>query len=428
MAVIKKLIIASQRVLGSKSLGVIGIFPYLLLTTYCLLFTISVHSAEPALRFKSFYKVFVLSAKTPNFGSGTFLNNKFRTEAVFNKDNLRGEFAYEINALARKYNFLSSPSLTSSSLAYRAYDTGRYLFPRNNKSDADFTAAQNIDRAFLSLTADFGDIYIGRQPIAFGMAKVINPTDVLAPYDVATLDTEERLGIDALRFKTPLGLLGEFDAGIACGRHFKIAESAAFLRTKFYKSGTDIALIAQAFKNNLLIGANFARDIKGAGIWLEAAHTYAQAFSGHLKEEDFFRLSIGADYNFQIFDGVLGFIEYHYNGAGIRDENKYILQATKTAYTDAGVYLLSKQYIIPGFSTSLTPLISANLSAIYNLHDSSAYFTPKLEYNIKTNMYLGLGANIPIGKKAVYAGSLIAPNSEFGLYSDYYYSSVRLYF
>ena len=103
--------------------------------------------------------------------------------------------------------------------------------------------------------------------IAFGMAKVINPTDVLAPYDIATLDTEERLGVDALRVKIPLGLLGEFDAGIVAGRHFKIAESAAFLRTKFYKSGTDIALIAQAFKNNLLIGANFARDIKGAGIW-----------------------------------------------------------------------------------------------------------------------------------------------------------------
>ncbi|MCK5583115.1 MAG: hypothetical protein KAI33_04960, partial [Elusimicrobiales bacterium] len=205
-------------------------------------------------------------------------------------------------------------------------------------------------------------------------------------------------------------------------------ESAAFLRTKFYKDGTDIALIAQAFKNNLLIGANFARDIKGAGLWLEAAHTYVQAFSGHLKEEDFFRLSIGADYNFQIFDGVLGFIEYHYNGAGSSDKNDYISQTAKTAYTDAGVYLLSKQYLIPGFSTSLTPLISANASIIYNLNDYSSYFTPRLEYNIKTNMYLGLGANLPIGKKAVYARSLILPESEFGLYSDYYYSSIRLYF
>ncbi|MCK4935298.1 MAG: hypothetical protein KAR84_00475 [Elusimicrobiales bacterium] len=388
----------------------------------------SVHSAEPALRFKSFYKAFLLSAKIPNAGSGTFLNNKFRTEVVFNKEDLRGEFAYEINALARKYNFLSSPSLTSSSLSYRAYDTGRYLFPRDNEADADFSGTQNIDRAFLSLTADFGDFHIGRQPIAFGMAKVINPTDILAPYDAATLDTEERLGVDALRVKIPLGLLGEFDGGIVAGRHFKISESAAFLRTKFYKDGTDIALMAQAFKNNLLIGGSIVRDIGGAGIWTEFAHTYAQAFSGHLKEEDFFRFSIGADYNFQIFDGVLGFIEYHYNGAGSSDKNDYISQTAKTAYTDAGVYLLSKQYLIPGFSTSLTPLISANASIIYNLNDYSSYFTPRLEYNIKTNMYLGLGANLPIGKKAVYARSLILPESEFGLYSDYYYSSIRVYF
>jgi hypothetical protein len=398
---------------------------------YIVLISLSVGSlsgAEAPLRFKSFYKAFVLSAKTPNSGSGIFLNNKFRTEAIINKENLRGEFAYEINALARKDSFLLSPSLTSSSLSYRAYDTGRYLFPGNNRVEADFSGTQNIDRAFLSLTADFGDLYIGRQPIAFGMAKAVNPTDVLAPYDVAALDTEERRGVDALRVKFPLGLLGEFDGGIVAGRHFKVAESAAFLRTKFYKSGTDITLIAQAFKNNLLLGANIVRDIKGAGVWTEFAHTYAQYFSGHLKKEDFFRLSIGADYNFQIFDGVLGFIEYHYNGSGVKDKNKYILQATKTAYTDAGVYLLSKQYLIPGFSTSLTPLISANLSAICNLHDSSAYFTPRFEYNIKTNIYLGLGANIPIGRKAVYAGALIMPESEFGLYSDYYYSSIRLYF
>ena len=200
------------------------------------------------------------------------------------------------------------------------------------------------------------------------------------------------------------------------------------MRTKVYKSGTDIALIAQAFKNNLLFGANFARDIGGAGLWLEAAHTYAQAFSGHLKKEDFFRLSVGADYNFQVFDGILGFIEYHYNGAGSSNENKYISQTVKTAFMDAGVYLLSRHYIIPGFSTSITPLISASASIIHNLNDHSSYFTPRLEYNISTNMYLGIGANIPIGKDARYAGSLIFPRSEFGMYPDYYYSSIRFYF
>lgn len=390
----------------------------------------SARSAEPLLRFKSFYKGFVMGADSPlSSQDGVLFNNKFRLETIWNKKNLRGELAYETNILARKYNFLTAPSsLASSSLSYRAYDAGRYLFPRTDNADADFSATQNIDRAFFSLTADFGDLYIGRQPIAFGMAKAVNPTDVLAPYDFAALDTEERMGVDALRVKIPIGLLGEFDGGIVCGGHFKVAESAAFLRAKIYKSGTDITLMAQAFKNNLLLGADFVRSIGGAGLWLEAAYTYAQVFSEHLKEEDFFRLSVGADYNFQFFSGVLGFIEYHYNGAGSSNENKYISQTAKTAFTDAGVYLLSRHYLIPGFSTAITPLISANMSAIYNLNDSSAYFTPRLEYNIASNMYLGIGANISIGKRALYAGSLIAPNSEFGLYPDYYYSSIRLYF
>jgi len=243
--------------------------------------------------------------------------------------------------------------------------------------DADFSGIQNIDRAFLSLTANFGDLYIGRQPIAFGMAKAVNPTDVLAPYDFAALDTEERMGVDALRVKVPLGLLGEFDGGIVAGRHFKVAESAAFLRTKIYQSGTDITLIAQAFKNNLLLGANIVRDIKGAGVWTEFAHTYAQYFSGHLKEEDFLDFQSARIIISKYLTGFWVLLNIIINGAGVSDENKYILQATKTAYTDVGVYLLSKQYLIPGFSTSLTPLISANLSAIYNLNELFRLFYAK---------------------------------------------------
>ena len=85
---------------------------------------------------------------------------------------------------------------------------------------------QNLDRAFLTFSPPSGDIYIGRQAIAFGAADVVNPTDVLAPYGFDSLDTENRPGVDALRYRIPFGGMGELDFGVVCGDGCSRAESA----------------------------------------------------------------------------------------------------------------------------------------------------------------------------------------------------------
>ncbi len=117
--------------------------------------------------------------------------------------------------------FYSDPLLADiDRFGYRVTDFDSRLYPCENDTAGSFAIFQNLDRLYLGLKADDFDLYIGRQAIAWGSARVINPTDVLVPYKFEELDTEERIGVDALRVRIPLGSLSEFDAGAVFGEDF----------------------------------------------------------------------------------------------------------------------------------------------------------------------------------------------------------------
>ncbi|MCK4572768.1 MAG: hypothetical protein KAU36_00285, partial [candidate division Zixibacteria bacterium] len=242
-------------------------------------------------------------------------------------------------------------------LSYRFDDLDSRLYPSMDDEVSSFAIFQNLDRAFLEIRTSKADFFIGRQAIAFGSARAINPTDILTPYLFETLDTEDRTGIDAFRVRVPLGFMGEVDAGYVFGDNFKFEQSAMFLRTRFHVARSDLSLLAVGFRENLMIGLDITRSVGGAGVWLEGAHT----FSGALKSDrsadacDYFRGTLGCDYS--LGNNTYGFVEYHFNQAGADDPQEYLGNIVHTAYTDGSVYLLGRHYFIPGVVHQLTPLI-----------------------------------------------------------------------
>lgn len=308
---------------------------------------------------------------------------------------------------------------------YRVDDLRSYLYPSRSDEVASFAIFQNLDRAFFEIRTELADIFIGRQPIAWGSARAVNPTDILAPYTYETLDTEDRVGIDAIRARIPLGFMGELDAGCVFGEDFKFDKSALYLRTKFYMAHTDISLLAIGYRENLMLGVDLTRAIGGAGFWLEAAHNFADALTDEITPgaEDFFRVTVGSDYSFG--GETYAFIEYHFNQAGANDPGQYFGNAAHTAYTEGSTYLLGRHYLIPGVSYQVTPLISATLETLCNLSDWSAYMAPSVEYNIAENIYLAGGAFVGVGKSP---DLLAGPRSEFGSYPDIFFTSFRVYF
>ncbi len=315
---------------------------------------------------------------------------------------------------------------------YRVFDLERTFYP-DDDDRSSFHINQNLDRAFFSFTFPKFDLYIGRQAIAWGSAHVINPTDILAPFAYNELDVENRIGVDAVRLRYPLGFMGELDLGYVFGDDFEFDQSAFFLRGKTYLKQTDVSGVLIGFRENLLLGVDMTRYIGGAGFWIEAAYVFAHALSecGVDSDESYFRGSIGLDYSFG--GGTYSYIEYHYNQAGVNDPEAYYNLVDKPAYTDGSVYFLGEHYIAPGFSYQVTPLITGYAEAIINLGDPSLLAAPSLEYNIEENIYLTAGGFIGIGegfraREVVGIIPSVVSQSEFGSYGDIYYLSFKIYY
>lgn len=343
---------------------------------------------------------------------------------------LNMELAYEALPIIKGDIESVSPTFVSGPDAspYRVADFTTDILPKHGEPEGSFILSQNLDRAMVTIDTSRLTVFLGRQPISFGAARVINPLDIIAPFTFNRLDTEHRFGVDAVRAKTPIGDMGELDVGAVFAEDFRSKDSAAFVRTNFPAGKNQITLMTVGFKENLMAGADLSRSLGGAGFWMEAAYTWAKTFGDPLASEDFFRASTGMDYNINYKSGVYLYLEYHYNGAGTNDVGEYFTQALETAYRDAGVYLLGRHYFAPGGSYQITPLLTVSGGLLMNVMDESLYVSPKLEYNYSENVYLEAGANMAVGENARLGFFTIDPKSEFGLYPSFYFTSIRLYF
>jgi hypothetical protein len=337
--------------------------------------------------------------------------------------------------------FLTDPVTIFAELPiYRVADPKARIFPDNPGQGDHVALFHNIDRMYFTASAPFFDLIVGRQAIAWGSAHAISPTDILNPFLFTEIDTEDRIGIDAVRLRIPTGSLGELDAGYVGGEDFTWERSAAYLRGKFYALKTDVSLLAMMFRENLLYGLDITRAVWGASIWSEAAYVWADGTGDRTSQSekmDYLRLSTGVDYNFSVGSGMYTFIEYHYNEAGASESRNYVLNAQKnsTAYIDGSVYLLGRHYLVPGISYQLTALTFLFVESLVSLTDGSVLVTPYIEYNMAENVYLSIGGYGAIGDHpsitSIHGGNATAGmtlSSEFGSYPQQVYAFLRYYF
>jgi hypothetical protein len=347
----------------------------------------------------------------------------------FGSFNLAYDFAPRVeDALLSRANLFQNRSTGNN---YRAFDFDRRLYPKSGDSVGGFSILHNLDRVEFMFNAGRFDLFAGRQAIAWGSARTINPTDVVAPFGYTELDTEDRVGVDGIRLRTSFGFMGEIDAGYLFGDDFKFEQSAFFVRVKQYIARTDATVLIVGFRNNVLLGIDLARSLGGAGAWFESGYVLDDLLAEVRRTDyqNYFRATIGMDYS--LTSTLYGFVEYHYNGPGGKAEDSPANMLT-TAYTDGGVYLMGQHYLIPGAAWQITPLLTFSCDAVTNLNDPSILLAPSLEYNVDDNVYLSAGAFFGIGRSMELDSSQgfydVRLRSEFGTYPDIYHTSFRVYF
>ncbi len=343
-------------------------------------------------------------------------------------DSLSFAFAYDFTPRVQDpLLFTESPfAVGIASSRYRVTDFDSRIYPNQNEPIGNVGIYHNLDRASVQISTDFADISIGRDAIAWGSARIINPTDVVAPYTYDQLDTEDRVGVDAVRIRIPVGILGEVDTGYIFGNRFNFDKSAIYVRTQLNAAETDFSILLLEFQKEQLIGLDITRGIGGAGFWLETAYVFVRSLDHQPNgSNNYLRTSVGLDYSFA--GETYGFIEYHYNGAGVEKPENFLTNLTQPAYTHGGVYLLGVHYIAPGFTHQLTPLISFSGQLLFNLSDPSAWIAPQIAYNIAEDIHLSIGSFFSFGKRPKNDDPT-GFQSEFGAYPNFFFSSFRVYF
>ncbi|MBD3322207.1 MAG: hypothetical protein GF350_14000, partial [Chitinivibrionales bacterium] len=282
-----------------------------------------------------YYKNFFTVIDSPSFKdfpeTGTALigavNNRVRITASFSPVSwFFLETAWDFSPRVQDRSLFAAESFLPDpgGSTYRLADFDERLYPDDEEKIHNVAVYHNLDRLATTFKPSFADVIIGRQPVAWGSARLINPIDIIAPFDFTALDREDRTGVDACRIRIPVGMLSEIDAGYVFGVDAAFGKSAFFLKGALYVMQTDITLLAAGFQENLLVGFDLARAIGGAGAWCEAGYTLAGLLSDTPRTGtyDYFRISAGADYNFT--RKIYGFAEYHFSSAGKADPEDYI--------------------------------------------------------------------------------------------------------
>jgi len=235
----------------------------------------------------------------PDLGA---VNNRLRLEMTYRPSSrISIDIAYDVSPRIQDSRLFGQdllfPALTLPE--YRLTDFRDILYPGPGQTPASFALYHNLDRFSITLRTGGADIILGRQAVAWGSARVVNPTDIIAPFSFNELDKEERLGVDAVRVRVPLGPLDELDMGAIAGRDFAPGKNAFFIRGKTYQLKTDVSGLLLAFRNHLLLGLDLARALGGAGLWMEAAWVIPNTFNENRpeKEKSYGRISAGLDYS-----------------------------------------------------------------------------------------------------------------------------------
>ena len=382
-------------------------------------------------RVGGYYKNFstVFNSPLPDASMMGVVVNRLRLNLSYAPtDTLSFALAYDFTPRVQD-PLLSSQSPFAVGVAssdYRVADFSALIYPSEEEPVGSVGIYHNLDRASAQFSTDFADFSIGRDAIAWGSARIINPTDVIAPYTYDQLDTEDRIGVDALRIQIPIGIMGEIDTGYIFGSNFDFDKSAIFLRTQLNAVETDFSILLLEFQKDLLLGLDVARGIGGAGFWLETAYVFTTPFDdGSEASDNYLRTSVGLDYSFG--GEIYTFVEYHFNGAGAEKPKEFLTNLEQPAYTRGGVYLLGMHYFAPGVSYQLTPLISCSGQILFNLSDPSAFVAPQIAYNVAEDIHLSVGGFVSIGKRPKN-GESSELRSEFGSYPNLLFSSFRVYF
>ncbi|MFC3852909.1 hypothetical protein ACFOW2_10475 [Salinispirillum marinum] len=249
------------------------------------------------------------------------------------------------------------------------------------RSDGDtWVIEQNLDTLHGVFYWGAQEFTVGRQPISLGVSRQFSPLDVVVPQRIGAQERSYRPGVDAVRWRNPLGLTGELDVGWVFGQ-----DNLLFARAT-QQWGTVSAEFTALTLNQAqwIVGLSTQTFAGDWGLWQESAWLHDDVLSGA-------RITLGADRS--VWSDVYVVAEYHYNDVGDAEN-------MTSDFFQKGLVTLGKQhYVALNASATPSPLVNLNLGLLHNIQDADTLLLGNVGRSLGNNTQVDATIEVPLAKQ-----------------------------
>jgi hypothetical protein len=268
-------------------------------------------------------------------------------------------------------------------------------------SDSSYYIITNIDRAYLSFTHNNLEVIAGRQRINWGTNLVWNPNDIFNTFNYFDFDYVERPGCDALKMQYYTGMASSVQLAWKVDSDNKHTIAGMY---RFNKWNYDFQLLGGVMRDDIVVGAGWSGDIKGAGFNGEATWFVPYEIPKGSDHYSVLVASAGANYTFP--NSLYIHASAIYNSDGTTGKaytgNAIIIDRDISAKT----LTPSRMEIFGEVAYQITPLIRGTMAGIINPYDGSAFVGPSVDISLTDNIGLLLIGQLFAGEERTEYGNL----------------------
>ncbi len=272
-----------------------------------------------------------------------------------------------------------------------------------DRDEDTFLYRHEIDRAFVALHPQWGEVTLGRQAIGLGRGVLFSAIDMFSPFSPTEVDREWRRGVDALRVEYRTTDTSSLELLFVADEQWK--DSALLGRVRGYLGDWDGALLFGKRAEDEMLGGALSAILGDAEAHLELAvfHTPEEHPDGGLLGEDTLipKAVLGASYTFDVGNGLTLLGEYHYSGFGlenVEDALTYLQRdAFQRRFLRGDSQILGRHAVAVQCTYPFNEIWTASALFLQSPADGSGIFSPAVLWDFAQNASLRMNAFLPWG-------------------------------
>jgi hypothetical protein len=296
--------------------------------------------------------------------------------------------------------------------------------------------SHSLYRGYVQIETERYELSVGRQRIAWGVGRLWNPIDRFSALPPLSLQPDVTPGIDSIDGRFNFDGFNYLQFVYAPGDSGREERWAVRLHGVVWDA--DLSAMAGMFEEAPTFGIDFARNLGGGAIGLEAVYTapdhkvWMLDDPGPRKIPDFWQIVASYDINLDFGEGIYFLVEYLYNGNGLGSgrgragpiepffeatntppnpviggliPGPYATGANSDIFGSSRVVTNAEHQVGTQLGYDLTPELRGDFVMLVDMSHASAAFFPNLAYSPLDSLELTLGVQLFAGQKRSQYGS-----------------------